>query len=372
MLYELTPSDYVKAQPLFTALDHHLAIRSLVASRSPGTIYADDPERPRSALARVGHRFHLAGAPGNEFAAALGRLFTETIYPQALSEGKAMFILFHAPEWEDQIDTILPGKQPIKGQRQYYTFDTSNSLPHDWRALLPPGFSLREVNEALLAQSHLKNLESLCEEMCSERPTVHHFLARSFGVCVVDEATQALAGWCLSEYNTGDRCEVGIETVEGYRRRGLATAMTCALVELARARDIAHVGWDCWTSNTPSSGTALKAGFTKQYDESIYFAWFNEADNLAVHGNVCFGNGQYAEALDWYGQAFARGNQWEWSFWNAAQAAVHEGRHDASLRYLLQAIDHGFTDIERIRASEHLKPLHGSAGWEALLARLAA
>ena len=66
----------------------------------------------------------------------------------------------------------------------------------------------------------------------------------------------------------------------------------------------------------------------------------------------------------------ARGNAWAWSYWNAAQAAAQQGQLDAALKYLEQTIDRGFTDVERIRASQLLKPLHGSAGWEALLARL--
>jgi RimJ/RimL family protein N-acetyltransferase len=110
--------------------------------------------------------------------------------------------------------------------------------------------------------------------MCSERPAVADFLEKSFGVVAIhgDE----LAGWCTSEYNSGNRCEVGIGTLEPYQRRGLATVMGSALVEHALWRGITHIGWHCWASNTLSIATALKIGFQKVGEYSTYIAWFDK------------------------------------------------------------------------------------------------
>jgi RimJ/RimL family protein N-acetyltransferase len=99
----------------------------------------------------------------------------------------------------------------------------------------------------------------LREELCSERETVEEFLEKSFGFAILQEA--ALAAWCLSEYNTGGRCEVGVATVEKYQRRGLGTVVTLALVEHALAHGYHTVGWHCWKRNVPSSALALRAGF---------------------------------------------------------------------------------------------------------------
>jgi GNAT superfamily N-acetyltransferase len=103
----------------------------------------------------------------------------------------------------------------------------------DWRALLPAGFRLAFAGPDLLARTDLAKLDALREELCSERPSVEDFLARSFGLVALCGADAALAGWCTSEYNSGDRCEVGIGTLEPYQRRGLATAMGSAFVEHA-------------------------------------------------------------------------------------------------------------------------------------------
>ena len=105
-------------------------------------------------------------------------------------------------------------------------------------------------------------------EMCSERPSVEDFLARSFGVCLVDEEQGTLAGWCLSEYNCGNRCEVGIEVAEAYQRRGMGTLLARALCREAFARrGIRQVGWHCLAANAASGATARRAGLRliKQY-----------------------------------------------------------------------------------------------------------
>ena len=64
--------------------------------------------------------------------------------------------------------------------------------------------------------------------MCSERASVDEFLGRSVGVYIVRRdptAGDELVSWCLSEYNHGGRCEIGIETAEataagGWRLHG--------------------------------------------------------------------------------------------------------------------------------------------------------
>ncbi len=130
------------------------------------------------------------------------------------------------------------------------------------------------VDAALLATPNLKHLDTLKEEMTSERPSVEDFLAKSFGVCAIHD--NELAGWCLSEYNADGRCEIGIETISDYRMRGLATALTLALLEHAFSHGITEVGWHCFKRNEASAKTALKAGFDKVCDYKSFIVLLQE------------------------------------------------------------------------------------------------
>ena len=66
----------------------------------------------------------------------------------------------------------------------------------------------------------------------------------------------------MSEYNVGERCEIGIATAEKHQRKGLATLATRLCLAEAHRRGYQRVGWDCWTQNEASAATARKAGFT--------------------------------------------------------------------------------------------------------------
>ena len=91
------------------------------------------------------------------------------------------------------------------------------------------------------------------------------FFSKSFGLIPVYE--NQVAGWCLSEYNTGDHCEIGIATLEPHQRKGIATILTKAFLAEAAQRGYRHVGWDCWERNEASASTARKAGFTLTHHE---------------------------------------------------------------------------------------------------------
>lgn len=127
--------------------------------------------------------------------------------------------------------------------------------------------------------------------------------AKSFGIVAL--CGDELAGWCTSEYNSGDRCEVGIGTLEPHQHRGVATALGSAFVERARAQGYSHIGWHCWADNLPSSATALK------------------------NGNRHLQRGEYALALAWYRRAIERGIAHKWTCWAAARASTDDAESAA-------------------------------------------
>ena len=366
-LHQLEFEQYDTVSPLLQDLDFHLAIEAVLRGIVPGEVYVDDPAAPRSALVRVENRFYLGGSPQNGgFNQGLRGLFIEEIYPQARAGDELMFVLYYpSPGWEARIIDLLGDKHPLRDMRQYYA---CSEPAVDWRSVIEPGFVLRPVDRELLESDRLTNIDELRDEVRSESPTIEHYLSHRFGFCLLDE--DVITGWCLSEYNTADRCEVGIETVDGYRRRGVATVTAAALVEHAIAHGIRQVGWHCWESNVASAATALSAGFEKIKDYPVLFAWFDPVANLAVNGNMVFQDERYVEALGWYERAIDAGEAPGWAYWNAASASAMAGRTEAALDYLRQALEKGVGDLESARSSKYLSSLHDTGGWRALVEEL--
>ena len=219
-----------------------------------------------------------------------------------------------------------------------------------------------------MAEDSLQGIEALLEEMQSERASADDFLDRSFGIIAVHG--DKLAGWCLSEYNIGDRCEVGIATMRPFQRRGIATALATAFVGQARGHGIVRIGWHAWARNAGSLATAARAGFRHVSSYEALLAYFDPILDLAVNGDVFFRLGEYRQAAEWHERAIALGSAPVWVYWNAACAWAYIGNLDRSLALLNLAIDMGFHNADYIRDSEHLRPLHGSEGWGQLVDRL--
>jgi RimJ/RimL family protein N-acetyltransferase len=168
------------------------------------------------------------------------------------------------PGWEEALGNMLRAYKPVVADREYYILDLSRAKAP---GKLPRGYALRDLDAAFLREKPWINKDALLEEMGSERKDAEDFLNRSFGVCLL--SGEELAGWCLSEYNNSKGCEVGIEVMEGHRRKGLGTLLTLALAEKAWTAGMRQMGWSCFRANAASSGTALKAGFVKSHDSRV-------------------------------------------------------------------------------------------------------
>lgn len=275
MLQRLDPSAYESIRPLVGGLDYHLAVSAVLAGASRGAVYAVTHDEPRAALIHTGHRWHLGGDPASpDFADGLKGLFDGVVYPHGLAAGDFGFMLYpdDHPGWGEVIDYALAGRPARQFARHYYHL---TALDQARAAEVPAGMTVHAIDADLLAQTTLTGYAELVEELYSERASVEDFLAHSFGTCALAEA--AIAGMCTSEYNTGTRVEVGINTMEAYQRKGVASALLWAFAQTAFARGVTGIGWHCWSGNAPSVGTALRNGFrfVREYPATV--AYFNPA-----------------------------------------------------------------------------------------------
>ncbi len=276
MLHQLALHRFMLAQPLFDN-EHHLAVRAALAGEAPAELFVDDPLAPQTAfLILWNRRIYLAGAPGNTaFAQAFARLLSERFVPLATDDKSCNCTIAYTPAgWEDTLPTLFAAIESGRAERQHYRLQLRQSaaLP-----VLPEGFRLRSVDEALVAETMLLHHQELLAEMCSEAPSVPDFLQHRFGSCL--QYGQELVSWCLSEYNQADACELGIETLEPFQRRGLATAVALATIAHAQSQGITSIGWDCWKSNIASGNLAQKLGFEKIEEYSVWHCRFKKSSH---------------------------------------------------------------------------------------------
>ena len=366
-LYELNRNDFERVRPLFRKMDIHLPLQAILAGNVPASIYVDNTLHPQTAVTWSGHRFYLAGSPGNtDLIAASRKIFLEKFAMSAWKSGIESYVLNYPSEkWEIFIKAMLDHKYPIKIMRSYLAIKAGRrDVPS-----LPEGYSLRTVDSGFLSENW-ENLDLLVDAMGTERESAQDFLSKNFGVCLTKG--KIIIGLCLSEYNTGHRCETVITTHADYRREGLAALMTRAFVELARVKDVARIGWHCNSTNSASIDTALNAGFEKAEDYPVFIGWFDDTVNLAKNGYYAHGRAEYSDALVYYEKSLSLGDVPDWVYWGAACDAALTGETAKGFKYLDQAIEHGFDDLEQIQNSKYLVNLHESRNWELILKKLEA
>lgn len=262
MVLTLLPTnDYSTILGLCAPFDIHLAVAAILAGETPAQIYVNDLHTPTVALLLPweGHRVFLAGSTTDETCIEEMRNILLELFssPKSAANPYVVIMYYASPIWESCFQTLCQGMETTQAMRQYYIL--LHALPN-WQDLLPTTWRVRQVNATLLAEQQLQFLPELIEEVHSESHSQEDFLTRKFGYCLQED--DMLIGWCLSEYNHGDRCEVGIETMPAYRRRGVACITASALIEHALAHGLTSIGWHCWSTNIASGSLARKLGGT--------------------------------------------------------------------------------------------------------------
>jgi hypothetical protein len=248
---------------LIFPLGHNLILTSIIEGKTKATVYVDSIHNPKTSILWVKRKMFLLGHPDRKSLKKISSTI-EANYFQYLSVHQLnSFILFFDERWRPLIRNIFPELDIEEYTRSYYNLKI-DSLKKISTFL--ENVHVKIITNTLLS-SNIKNLELVKEEMCSERNSVEDFMQHSFGHVVIkgDE----IISWCMSEYNTGSKCELGIATVEDQRKKGYATLVANTVINHASEHGINEIGWHCWKNNIPSIKTAMKLGFEHIRDYKI-------------------------------------------------------------------------------------------------------
>ncbi len=264
----LEPDTYASVHSLFKNMTCHLAVVTVLAGILPGRIYVDTPANTGTAILIPSnrHRVYVSGEPDARLLADVIHLLSE----ESLVESYG-FVVYYDPShpWQPALEQVLPKQEIDSLTRQFYRLREPS-----WKnpsSLLGP-ITISRIDESMVGDTTLVNRDLLLEEVYSESPSLEHFFRQNFGFCAQDG--HRLVAWCLAEYHSQGRYELGIEIIEAYQRQGIATYLADAVIRHAFAQGATEVGWHCWAANTPSVATAVKLGFEKVLDYPVCYGHY--------------------------------------------------------------------------------------------------
>lgn len=232
-----------------------LVLDAVVAGNSPGTWWAGGSAAPGTVLLwDGGHCAYLAGPADAAGTRAWRQLFQERLVPAARARGIATVKVYPGRASDlDAVAVAVADGRPYPRERVFLRGPSAPPPPvaGHWR--------VSEVNADAEVLAGLAGYPAVAAEIGSCWTSPDAFRRNGFGYCAHDGA--AVLGWCTAEYVSPGRCGIGIETVEAYQRRGVATATAAAFLAHCAARG-STPHWDAWADNAPSLRVAAKLGFT--------------------------------------------------------------------------------------------------------------
>lgn len=267
MIHLLEDSQYPLVRRFFSPPQLALVVEGMLAGNSPARIWVDDPIQPSAALIwdKAHCLYWLTAAATPAVLASFQNFFAQSLLPEAVHHGIHVFKVYdNGPAAAADLPTLFAPLILEDRERSFRTWNNSGAVIP---ASLPPaGFQLQRIDRFLLEESGFENATAVRQEVELCWTSRDAFYNHGFGFCVVQG--QTIAGWCTAEYVSAGQCGTGIETIEAYQQRGLATVAAHAFVAHCLALGIVP-HWDSWQTNTPSIRVAEKVGFRHMQDYTV-------------------------------------------------------------------------------------------------------
>ncbi len=254
---KLDSKNYKICSNLLKLLRCHLAVEATMKGMTSCDLFVDDTAWPSIAMIKSNSRYYIGMRREKDTFIKLIEYFKKS----KNSNNKYFQLYFGSEVTEKNFLNVLTGWNYKILKRVKYIISTPKFRS---KTELPKFVRIASVNEIMTSGKDYLNIDDLKKEMCSERKSISDFLNKSFGLCLIFD--NQLIGWCLSEYNTEDSCEVGIEINENFQNKLLGTFLTEQFIIYARSLGIKEIFWNSLEINIPSIKTAERVGFEKVLD----------------------------------------------------------------------------------------------------------
>lgn len=273
-LVRITDFDKNKLLSFFKPLEFTIAVEAIIDGTSEGALWMDGPVKPSIGLLwDFADGVYLVSKEYSEsLRQAIQDLFENDIIPETEKRTESpVFVLYAFPsQWNDNIYSLFSTGWTVSNETACF-YERPLSLPDPKTSLdsLPAPFFGKPIDSKLFTSSHLKNLHKIIKEVESDWGSLEKYLSGGFGYCVIDEKANSLASWGVTGNIARSCAELGIETMEDYRRKGFATYITSQMLSTSsRLKLTPH--WYCFKNNIASVKLAEKNGFHKIQDFMVY------------------------------------------------------------------------------------------------------
>ena len=224
---------------------------SIAEGFQDGDIYTDCVDHPTFALFwHVSGFTYLTGRPTEEY--------LDDIYRLMKNEDGTNPRRFVLELKDEEVASYFQKRENVEEHPRYrFRLQEKETLEEG----LPDGYVLKEVDAELLAKISGNIVPASFWRSNAD------FLEKGKGYCVMygDE----IASVAFSAAISSEQVDIGIETAEAHRRKGLAVIAAKKMVAYVKSIDKEPV-WDCNVANVGSRRTAENVGFRIMAEHAFY------------------------------------------------------------------------------------------------------
>lgn len=248
----------------------YFVIESVREGNTLAEAYVDCIDHPQISI--VWDKKHNISCGGRASKAVMGKaaefIKSELLTQEVRNNSEIVKISYENHEWKDVLLEVMQELQPKIYPRSIYRhgmIDIPDLFP------VEQNVTVQSIDMELLKAENMGYQKYMVDEIELMWGSVEAFIRKGFGYCAVKD--NEVLSWCTGEYFSSEYCGIGIETVEPYQGKGIASAAASGFLRHCRENGkIPH--WDCWKNNIPSVKTAEKVGFEKLADYEIIFLCF--------------------------------------------------------------------------------------------------
>jgi RimJ/RimL family protein N-acetyltransferase len=274
LILELQKESFTKIKHLIGDFSHYLVLTTLFEGFTPGKVWVNQLEQLTTALVwdRLNTLFFLMGdSSDNKLNRELNDPIMTTIFPEIIQMQYHKFYLQFTPHhmWEEQIDVIL--KRSISDRQFIYSYmfnPNRTNFALNWEPGFPDGYKMTRITYELLNNLNLQNLDYVVSGIRACWQSTNLYLrSGGIGYCLLKD--DVITSWCSTDCVINAGCELYVETLEGYGRKGLGTLVALACVQECIAKGLI-VYWHCFNNNIGSIKIAEKINLAKIAECPVY------------------------------------------------------------------------------------------------------
>ena len=259
-MYRLS-DEILKLKNNYASEQVNFVFDSIIEGKTIAEVYADRSELPAISLIwDMGYNFYVGGtAVSTDDYLQAADFLREKFENEKITGAK---VYFPSKDWEFALMESLHDFHPRIYERSLLKHDFASNPS----VSVGDNILITEIDKKVIESTQLANINAMQDEIVGMWGTTDRFCEQGFGYCAITD--ESVVNWCTAEYVSRHRCGIGIETIEQFQNKGIASKTVFHFIEKCKNLNLVPY-WDSWKNNIPSIRVAEKQGFKKVLDYQI-------------------------------------------------------------------------------------------------------